>query len=56
MALGESAGIGPGASVTASGKPLSVNVSDALLGRALDGLGRPLDGKGPIPNTHVAPG
>ena len=56
MALGDAAGIGPGAHVTASGQPLKVDVSDALLGRALDGLGRPLDGKGPIPNTHVAPG
>jgi flagellum-specific ATP synthase len=30
-------------------------VSDALLGRALDGLGRPLDGLGPIPNTSWRP-
>src|SRR4051812_5043759 len=51
MALGEAVGIGPGARVTASGQPLKVDVSDALLGRALDGLGRPLDGKGPIPDT-----
>src|SRR4051812_44773476 len=51
MALGDSTGIGPGAKVTATGQPLVVNVSDALLGRALDGLGRPLDGKGPIPDT-----
>jgi flagellum-specific ATP synthase len=51
MALGDATGIGPGASVTASGQPLSVDVSDALLGRALDGLGRPLDGKGPIANA-----
>jgi flagellum-specific ATP synthase len=55
MALGEATGIGPGARVTASGKPLAVNVSDALLGRALDGLGRPLDGKGPIPDTQWRP-
>src|SRR3954451_543398 len=48
MALGDATGIGPGARVTASGQPLAVNVSDALLGRALDGLGRPLDGLGPI--------
>ena len=34
--------------MTATGQPLRVDVSDALLGRALDGLGRPLDGKGPI--------
>src|SRR3954453_10948490 len=49
MALGDATGIGPGASVTASGQPLKLDVSDALLGRALDGLGRPIDGKGPIP-------
>ena len=52
MALGDAAGIGPGARVTASGQPLSRRTCrDALLGRALDGLGRPLDGKGPIPDT-----
>ena len=46
MALGDAAGIGPGATVTATGHPLRVDVSDALLGRAIDGLGRPIDGLG----------
>jgi flagellum-specific ATP synthase len=55
MALGDAAGIGPGARVTASGQPLSVDVSDALLGRALDGLGRPIDGQGPIENAAWRP-
>src|SRR5215207_2151322 len=55
MALGDATGIGPGARVVASGQPLKVDVSDALLGRALDGLGRPLDGKGPIPTTTWYP-
>src|SRR5829696_1558807 len=55
MALGDATGIGPGARVVASGQPLKVDVSDALLGRALDGLGRPLDGLGPIPNTSWRP-
>src|SRR5690242_10902313 len=49
MALGDATGIGPGAKVTATGQPLKVDVSDALLGRALDGLGRPIDGLGPVP-------
>src|SRR3954447_21934550 len=40
MALGAATGSGPGAKVTASGHPLKVDVSEALLGRALDGLGR----------------
>jgi flagellum-specific ATP synthase len=48
MALGDAAGIGPGATVSATGRPLRVGVSDALLGRAIDGLGRPIDGLGPV--------
>jgi flagellum-specific ATP synthase len=47
MPLGEATGIGPGAGVSASGRALSIDVSDDLLGRTLDGLGRPLDGFGP---------
>jgi type III secretion protein N (ATPase) len=46
MPLGEATGIGPDALVTATGRPLSVGVSAALLGRVLDGLGRPIDGGG----------
>jgi len=48
MPLGELAGVGPDALVTATGHPLSVDVGPGLLGRVLDGLGRPLDGLGPI--------
>jgi flagellum-specific ATP synthase len=55
MALGDATGIGPGARVVASGQPLKVDVSDALLGRALDGLGRPLDGLGPVPASAWRP-
>jgi type III secretion protein N (ATPase) len=48
MPLGEAAGIGPDSLVTATGRPLSIGVSDGLLGRVLDGLGRPIDGGGPV--------
>jgi type III secretion protein N (ATPase) len=48
MPLGEATGIGPDSLVTATGRPLSVSVSDGVLGRVLDGLGRPIDGGGPI--------
>jgi flagellum-specific ATP synthase len=48
MALGEATGIGPGARVSGSGRALRVDVSDDLLGRTLDGLGRPLDAFGPL--------
>jgi ATP synthase in type III secretion protein N len=48
MPLGELAGIGPDALVTTTGQPLTVGVGPGLLGRVLDGLGRPMDGGGPI--------
>jgi ATP synthase in type III secretion protein N len=48
MPLGDPAGIGPASTVTPTGEPLSIAVSDALTGRVLDGLGRPMDGAGPI--------
>ncbi len=48
MPLGELGGISPGCEVRATGKPLSIKVGPKLLGRVLDGLGNPIDGKGPI--------
>jgi type III secretion protein N (ATPase) len=50
MPLGEPTGIGPDALVTPTGRPLAITVSPALTGRVLDGLGRPMDGAGPIPD------
>ncbi len=38
-------GIGIGATVKNTGKVLSVKVGENLLGRVLDGIGRPMDGK-----------
>lgn len=48
MAYGEVDGVKIGSLVTASGETLHVNVSDDMLGRVLDGLGRPADDKGAI--------
>jgi flagellum-specific ATP synthase len=48
MPLGEMSGIGPGSAIRASGSLFTVPVGEALLGRVVDGLGRPIDGKGPI--------
>ncbi|MCL6589572.1 MAG: flagellar protein export ATPase FliI [Firmicutes bacterium] len=48
MPLGEMEGISPGCEIIATGQMLQVEVGPNLLGRVLDGLGRPLDGKGPI--------
>lgn len=50
MPLGEMHGIAPGSSVTSTGQSLTVNISDDIVGRILDGLGNPIDGKGIIPN------
>ena len=48
MPIGEMQGIGPGCEVIAAQKTLQVKVGMELLGRVLDGLGNPMDGKGPI--------
>lgn len=48
MPLSEPLGLRPGLRVTAEGRPLSVPVGDGLLGRVVDGLGRPLDALGPL--------
>jgi flagellum-specific ATP synthase len=45
MPLGDMSGIGPGNLVSAVGAPFRVAVGEELLGRVVDGLGRPLDGK-----------
>ncbi len=48
MPIDDMSGIAPGCEVRASGNPLMIKVGPKLLGRVLDGLGEPIDGKGPI--------
>jgi len=48
-------GIGPGDIVTALDTPRTITVSERLKGRILDGLGRPIDEKGPIPAGVLRP-
>jgi flagellum-specific ATP synthase len=48
MPLGNLSGVHAGAPVRATGMPLQVPVGEALLGRVLDGLGRPVDGGPPL--------
>jgi flagellum-specific ATP synthase len=48
MPLGDMQGIESGGPVIATGRLLTVPAGPQLLGRVLDGLGRPLDGKGPL--------
>lgn len=49
--LGDYLQINEGDEVRSTGKLLSVPVGDELLGRVVDPLGNPLDGKGPIVTT-----
>lgn len=60
--LGDASGVKEGGEARTTGKLLSVPVGKGLLGRVVDALGRPLDGKGDIvaedyyPVEKIAPG
>ena len=51
--MGEASHIQEGDPVRLTGKVLSIPVGDALLGRVIDPLGNPMDGKGPIATTET---
>src|SRR5258708_26570743 len=51
--LGDYSKIDEGQRVKRTGEVLSVPVGDAFLGRVVDPLGNPLDGKGPIEDTEL---
>ncbi len=53
--LGDHLGIVAGDEVRALGRLLSVPVGDAVVGRVLDPLGNPLDGRGPLDTTEYRP-
>jgi F-type H+-transporting ATPase subunit alpha len=52
VVLGEASSVQEGQSVKTSGRILSVPVGDGLLGRVVDALGNPVDGKGPLSNVE----
>ena len=52
IALGSSDGLRRGMKVLNTGKPISVPVGKATLGRIMDVLGRPIDEAGPIPTEE----
>jgi F-type H+-transporting ATPase subunit alpha len=52
IVLGESDRIEEGDQVKQTGRILSIPVGDGFLGRVVNALGQPLDGKGPIPATE----
>ena len=51
--MGEGRGIQEGSTVKATGKIASVPVGDAMLGRVVNSLGQPIDGKGDIASTET---
>jgi F-type H+/Na+-transporting ATPase subunit alpha len=53
--LGESRQIKEGDVVKRTGRIISVPVGEALLGRVVNALGQPIDGKGPIATTEYLP-
>lgn len=64
IVLGDALNIAEGTKVTNTGKILSIEVSDSIIGRVVDGLGIPKDGKAPLnpsetktyPLEKIAPG
>ena len=55
IVLGDYTQVSEGDEVKTTGKLLSVPVGKGLLGRVVDALGRPIDGKGPIPHDTSYP-
>ncbi len=52
VVLGSMAGIREGMSVKRTGELLKIPVGDAMVGRVVNALGEPIDGKGPIETTE----
>ena len=53
--LGTDVGISEGGLVKRTGRVVSVPVGEALIGRVVDALGQPIDGKGPIEAAELRP-
>ncbi len=53
--MGDPNAVKEGDTVRSTGRIIEVPVGDELVGRVVDALGRPLDGKGPIRTTKVRP-
>ncbi len=55
MPLGSLSGLAPGAEVIGTGQAMSVPLGKELLGRVIDGLGKPIDGKGSFRGEVIYP-
>ncbi|WP_068740485.1 F0F1 ATP synthase subunit alpha, partial [Oleiphilus sp. HI0117] len=55
VVLGDPKGLAEGQKAKCTGRILEVPIGEAMLGRVVDALGNPIDGKGPIETTLTAP-
>jgi len=55
MPFGEIMGVSPGSPVSVNSQPMKIPVGPSLMGRILDGMGNPIDGKGPIVESTLQP-
>lgn len=55
MPLTRTGGLSAGAPARSTGRPVLVPTGSGLFGRVLDGLGRPIDGKGPLTSPVMVP-
>ena len=53
--LGDPQGVKEGSEVRSTGRIVEVPVGEELIGRVVDALGRPIDGKGPIKTSKTRP-
>lgn len=53
--LSEASSVKAGDTVRSTGRILSIPVGDAIIGRVVDSLGNPVDGKGPVANPTFVP-
>lgn len=53
--MGDPLSVKEGSEVRGTGRVAEVPVGEALLGRVVDGIGRPIDGKGPVRTTGTRP-
>jgi len=53
--MGDPNAVREGDTVRSTGRIIQVPVGEEIVGRVVDALGRPLDGKGPIPSTKTRP-
>jgi F-type H+-transporting ATPase subunit alpha len=55
MVMGDYTGIDEGDMVRGTGRIVSVPVGEGLIGRVVNALGEPIDGKGPVPSNRYRP-